>query len=210
MRRLQIAQVFLASLFVSCGGATSMKPVTGIDEHQTKLPERTGTKVAKQTTLSEPLKAYRFNRLEMQVPESWDVSSDPRNESVVEDHIRIVRPDSAKFMFVRVSPANGEQAQLPRIVRMTALDFISKMSRLADFDIDEKGEGGGGFELWGRKGVLVTFTAPSRRTPLPIHVKVFGQYLEKTDDLFFINLLLAGEDNGELEAIVKSIRVFPR
>ena len=45
--------------------------------------------------------------------------------------------------------------------------------------------------------------------PVVMRAHVFGESIEDTDEVLFITTVIEGEENGELEAIVRSLRLLP-
>ena len=145
------------------------------------------------------------------MPVGWWLTSNPMAPSY-SNQFKTYSPDDSCTVMITLTRWRDDMT-LAEAVQLTHRGMAARMMSVPDFRGSTLEGGGGGDDLWGRKGVLTSFevvSAPQEEggeKVVALHARVFGQLIEATDQVLFITVLIRGEDAGEAEKIVRSLEI---
>jgi hypothetical protein len=162
--------------------------------------------------MSPDTKKVAFNRLSLVIPNGWNYSTNPQAKPGT-DQIQLYSPDRNRTLLVTLTDARKDK-DLVVVTLEGGRELASRAVSVPEFS-DCLVEGSGQDPtLWGRTGIVTAFqlvkeTASGEKKAV-MKIYNFGESLEKTNEVLFIGAFIVGEENDEIEKIVKSMEFLPK
>ena len=155
-------------------------------------------------------KRISFNRVSIEIPKNWYFSSNPMAKEGT-DQLQLFSQDRNRTLLITLTDARDD-VDWVNINHLGHLQMLSRAASIPEYSecviqsIDLN------LDDWGlSKDAIYTmdgfFKDDNEEKPL-MKVFYYGAYTEKGKGVFFVSAFIIGEDNDDIQKIVKSIKVL--
>ena len=155
-------------------------------------------------------KRISFNRVSVEIPENWYFSSNPRAKEGT-DQLQLFSQDRNRTLLITLTDARDDvdwvemnhYGHLQMLSRAASIPEYSEcVIQTVDFNLDD----------WGLSSDAIYtmdgFFKDDNEEKALMKVFYYGAHVENGRGVFFVSAFIIGEDNDDIQKIVKSVKLL--
>ena len=155
-------------------------------------------------------KRISFNRVSIEIPKNWYFSSNPMAKEGT-DQLQLFSRDRNRTLVITLTDARDDVdwvelnhfGHLEMLRRAASIPGYSEcVIKSIDFNLDDWGLGSDAIYI------MDGFFKDDNEEKALMKVFYYGAYTEKGKGVFFVSAFIIGEDNDDIQKIVKSIKLL--